>query len=386
MIQRWHDLEGLYIHWPFCPYRCSFCPFIALADHNDYMNQYQEALIEEIEQFGRLTNCKRPLRTVFLGGGTPSTWPDQLLLDTFVKLKDVFLFDKRQEITIEVNPGTVRSEQLRLWKNIGINRLSIGVQTLNSEVLRQLNRHQNNDNVYFLLDQASSIFENISVDLIVGLPGVDKHEWGSLLNEVVRWPIKHISIYCLMLHEKTKLYYECEKKKITLPNDDDVALMYEHAVEILARNDFHQYEVSNFAKQGFESEHNKIYWDYKSYKGFGLGACSFDGDIRSQNIQSLTEYFGALENKKSCIAFEEKLSERERRLEKIMLGLRMNRGLSRAEMLSDLLAGEKELYNKNIELLKQENFMIETDGMLSLTPKGLVLEHEIIARFFAEKN
>ncbi len=339
-----------------------------------------------MEEFGLLMGQKMAIQTVFLGGGTPSTWPDTLILDMFAKLKDVFFFADAQEVTIEVNPGTVRREQLALWREIGINRLSIGVQSLNNEVLQSLNRYQTRDDVYFLLNNASPLFDNISVDLIVGLPGVVEQEWQLLLDEVIRWPISHISIYCLMLHEQTKLYYQHKKGDIDLPDDDEVAAMYEYAVNMLVCHGFEQYEVSNFARPGYESKHNKVYWSHDLYKGFGLGACSFDGVVRSQNIQSLMEYVDAVENKKTTTVFEERLTDDQKRLEIIMLGLRTTYGVSCAQMLDELSDDKKEHCKQHIEWLKQHNFMREHNGRIHLTPKGMVVEHEIVARFFAEKK
>jgi len=356
---------------------------MALAQHDQFMERYHYALCKEVEQFGQVFKPKMPIQTIFLGGGTPSTWPDRLLLDMFVKLKNRFSFAGKQEITIEVNPGTVRTEQLQLWKQIGINRLSIGVQTLNDDVLRRLNRHQTKDDVYFLLNHASTVFDNISVDLIVGFPDVTHDEWKYLLEEVVRWPITHVSVYCLTVHEETKLYFEYKCGNIAMPDDDEVATMYEWGVEFFETNNFIQYEVSNFARPGYESKHNLVYWERKLYKGFGLGACSFDGAVRSQNQKSLMEYINALESGQTVTIFEERLTEDQVRLEIIMLGLRTTQGVCCAQMFDEFSQEEKARRVEHIKWLKQNNFMYEKNGHLLLTSKGLVVEHEIIATFFS---
>lgn len=218
--------RSVYLHWPFCPYKCHFCPFVALASHDQFMDQYHNALITEIKKFGESYESKLSLDTIYMGGGTPSTYPDHLLLDTFGILNKVFDVDAACEITIEVNPGTVRKEQIKLWREMGINRLSIGVQSIKDQVLQKLNRHQSAAQVREVLDFASEHFDNLSVDFILGLPGVSFKEWQELLQAAVKWPIKHMSVYFLMVHEDTPLYFGVKKKTISLPCDDEVVNAY----------------------------------------------------------------------------------------------------------------------------------------------------------------
>jgi len=347
------------------------------------MERYNNALCKEIEQFGKLLLRKRSIETIFLGGGTPSTWPDHLLLDMFAKLRNVFTFAATHEITIEINPGTIRVEQLELWKQVGINRLSIGVQTLDDKVLHRLNRHQTNNDVYFLIEHAPSIFDNISIDLIIGLPGVEKAAWKGLLKEVVSWPITHISLYCLTVHKQTKLYFETQIGSIKIPDDDYVADLYAWSVARLEQHGFNQYEVSNFARTGYESRHNMMYWQRKPYKGFGLGACSFDGTSRLQNQKNIMGYMYALEEEQSVTQFEEQLTSEQVQLEIIMLGLRTIKGVNYAQLMEGISEKERLRRVYYIEWLKQHNFMYDYDGCLRLTPKGMAVEHEIVATFFS---
>ena len=187
-------VTSFYIHWPFCPYRCHFCPFVALAGQDHYMGDYHEVLLKELGDYSESQSDTVPLKTVFFGGGTPSTYPLDLLAQTIEFLRNKQGFDSSYEMTIEVNPGTVTQEKLRLWKELGINRLSIGVQSLNDEVLKKLNRHQRAQDVYALLEGAAPLFDNLSVDLIVGLPGVTSEEWKGMINIITSWPIKHVSM------------------------------------------------------------------------------------------------------------------------------------------------------------------------------------------------
>jgi len=372
------ETHSLYLHWPFCPYRCTFCPFVALASHDQFMLRYKEALCKEILQFASVSGHKQKINTVFIGGGTPSTCPDEQILDISGKLRSVFIFNEDAEFTIEVNPGTVTESQLYLWKELGINRLSIGVQSLNDFVLKNLGRLQSSKDVFNLLNCAQKVFDNISVDLILGLPGVLESEWKKLLKTIVCWPIKHISIYFLTVHKDTKLYYRIKSKKIVLPNEDKLVDLYRWSVEFLSQKGFKQYEISNFAKPGYESKHNETYWERKSYKGFGLGACSFDGTKRFQNHKNLMIYLQGVERGENIEILEEELTEEQIRLEKLMLGLRRSKGIKCSELFDGLSQSKKHRVEKNLELLKVKKLIFQKDENLFLTLSGLAVENEIV--------
>ncbi len=374
------NTRSLYIHWPFCPYRCHYCPFVALASHDPFMERYHNALIKEIKDFGKNYQGKLPLDTIYFGGGTPSTYPDHLLLDMFAILREFFIFDEKTEITLEVNPGTVRYEQLEFWKKLGINRMSIGVQSLNDSVLHKLNRLQKATDVYSLLENAPKYFDNISVDVILGLPGVTKAEWEQLLATVVTWNITHLSMYVLEVHDSTPLFFNVASKKVTLPCDDEVVNGYYWSREFLARHGFVQYEVSSFARMGKESRHNTTYWERKPYRGFGLGACSFDGTARLQNEKNLMKYLESVEKDVYQPSFTEIISKDQIYAEKIMLGLRRIKGVCWEEISSDLTDEQKEKITATISILQEKKLIAENNGRLQLTPAGLVVENEIITR------
>ena len=257
--------RSLYIHWPFCPYKCHFCPFVALASHDQFMTQYHHALVKEIEQFepsGKLT-----IDTIFFGGGTPSTYPSDLLLDMFGTLRRKFIISDTAEITIEVNPGTVQEEQLIVWKQLGINRLSIGVQSLKDSVLNKLNRKQSLADVRWLIEKAASYFNALSVDLILGLPGVSEQEWKQMLADIVQWPIVHISIYFLTVHEETPLYFKVKKQEVLLPPDDAVVDLYIWSIEFLKIMGLNNMRFLILASQVYHSRHNSAYWNEQHIKG-----------------------------------------------------------------------------------------------------------------------
>lgn len=377
------DTRSFYIHWPFCPYKCSFCPFVAIAGHDQFMSRYHTALLKEIKDFGDKAG-KLPLDTIFLGGGTPSTYPLPLLLDTFGTLEDMFVIDSQTEITIEVNPGTVSPEHLTVWKQVGINRLSIGVQSLKDSALKSLNRHQSASQVLSLLEQAAPMFDNVSVDLILGLPEVSPDEWKELLEQVVTWPIKHVSVYFLTIHENTPLYFKVQQNKVDLLPDETIIPLYHWTVDWLAQHGYGQYELSNFAKPGYESRHNTVYWERKPYKGFGIGACSFDGALRLQNEKNLMKYMAAVDQNQSLVGSVETLSADQVHLERLMLGLRRRVGVSLDDITQGLDEQNTHKRIKAIERLKSHGFLFERDGRLVLTPQGLLLENEVIVQIARE--
>ncbi|HSC25047.1 MAG TPA: radical SAM family heme chaperone HemW [Candidatus Babeliales bacterium] len=372
--------RSLYIHWPFCPYRCHYCPFVALASHDPFMERYHNALTKEIQEFGSNYANRLPLNTIYFGGGTPSTYPDHLLRDMFATLNQFFIFDENTEITFEVNPGTVRFEQLSLWKELGINRISIGVQSLNDSVLHKLNRLQKATDVYSLLDKAPSYFDNISVDVILGLPGISMIEWKELLAKIVTWNITHISMYILEVHDSTPLFFNVSSKKVILPCDDEVVDAYYWSREFLINHNFNQYEISSFAKTKKESRHNSMYWERLPYRGFGLGACSFDGTSRLQNEKNLIKYLESIEQNKYKPVFTEIITKDQIYVEKIMLGLRRTKGVCWEEISNNLTVVQKKELKTIINTLQKEKLIIENNGRLQLTPAGLVIENEIITR------
>lgn len=348
------------------------------------MQQYHDALLQEIENFAvsnRSTSLKT-IRTIYIGGGTPSTWPVDLLAQMFEKLRAQFFIDADAEITLEVNPGTVTEEKVQAWKRIGINRLSIGVQSLNDEVLKKLNRHQTAVDVEYVLSTASLYFENISVDFIVGLPEISFEDWKSYILRAMKWPIKHISVYFLTVHEKTPLYFKVQQNKISLPPDDTTVDMYEWLVATLQDHGFLRYEISNFAKPGYDSKHNASYWNRSAYKGFGLGACSFNGSYRYRNTKNLNSYIQSQGQYQLLIEEIEELTDQQITMEKIMLGLRQARGIDMYDIIYRYTDLQKESFFQGVKLLQEKGLLQQHDGFLKLTPQGYALENEVAVRLF----
>jgi len=347
------------------------------------MERYHLALKKELTLWGNPAD-KANIRTIFFGGGTPSTYPSELLLDTFGTIKDVVNMAQRAEVTIEVNPGTVRKEQLELWKSIGINRLSIGVQYAKDRVLQALNRHHSKDDVMYVLELAPKFFENISVDLMLGLPGVSERAWKEFVKEVVTWPISHVSLYCLMLHENTSLFFRVQRNNVVLPEDSVIRRLYLWTVDFLAKHGIYQYEVSNFARKGCESLHNLAYWKRHAYKGFGLAACSFDGINRTQNESNLTMYLSKVESGILPVNFSEKLTESDERLEKIMLGLRRITGIPCSLLKDGVSKSTWDMVFRKVLLFEEQGLLVRDGDNIRLTTTGFIVENELITELSRE--
>jgi oxygen-independent coproporphyrinogen-3 oxidase len=354
-----------------------------MASHEQFMTQYHQALLGEIEQNISFLPEKPALKTIYFGGGTPSTYPIPLLLDTSATLRRYFHFDESTEVTIEVNPGTVTPELLSVWSEIGVNRLSIGVQSLKDVVLKSLNRHQTRADVERLLQEASRIFKNLSVDFILGLPDISDEEFKDMIRQAMNWPIQHISIYFLTVHEDTPLYFKVTSNKVKLPPDDAMVDLYNWTVDYLGQHGFMQYEISNFAKKGFESIHNAAYWQRKPYRGFGLGACSFNGTVRFQNSKNLGKYIQASTDKQSVVEMSEELTESQIMLEKLMLGLRQVRGVSISQYVPSLSKERQNRFFETVKILENAQLLVCQNDSIRLTPKGYAVENEITLKLFS---
>lgn len=377
--QRDRSTASLYLHWPFCPYKCHFCPFVALAAHDEYMVEYHQALCQELKTFAMQAPRER-IETVYLGGGTPSTYPPELLLDTFGILKEYYSFSPEAEITLEVNPGTVSEQKLQAWSQAGINRLSVGVQSLNDKVLRDLNRHQAARDVEELMEKAGPLFDNISIDLILGLPGIADDEWKAYLHKVVSWPIKHLSMYFLTVHENTPLYFGVKRQKYVLPPDESVVDLYEWSVAFLAQAGFEQYEISNFARPGYASRHNSIYWQRLPYKGFGLGACSFDGARRFQNDKNLLSYLRKARAGESLSIFAEELSDQQEKLEVCMLTMRLRKGFDVASLMTAASPVARAAAFELLHDMADRGYIVLNGSVVTMTARGLSVENELVVR------
>ncbi|HBS48471.1 TPA: hypothetical protein DEO28_01045 [Candidatus Dependentiae bacterium] len=383
--------KSIYIHYPFCIHKCTYCDFLSFEKHDSFAQQYHNALCNEITSFSSLftdSQDHQKIKTIYIGGGTPSIYPKDLFADMVKLIDQKFDISNLEEFTIEANPHGLTEDRVKLWKDLGINRVSLGVQILNDQVLAEYNRFQTRSDVLHSIDIVSKHFDNITVDLILGFSQISQKEWMANLQEVVTWPIKHISIYLLTIYENTQLFYKIKNKELEPKSDEELIDTFEKTIDFLKANGFLQYEISNFAKKGFESKHNLVYWDRESYVGLGLGAASFDGESRSTNLKNLQKYLQLYKipldfRYKNEIPFQfysftEELDEKKKKNEKMMLGLRKTSGVELRDMVYFLSMDDQAVMLKKINFLKELGLIHQQGQKISLTFKGMMLEEEII--------
>lgn len=373
-----HPPESLYIHWPFCTSKCYYCDFVALEQHSDFQDAYHTTLMHEIAAYATTLPTKPIIKTIFIGGGTPSLYPPDKLAELFAHLRQVFDLSQTDEITLEANPADITEDKADAWDQVGINRISCGVQVLDDDVLQRLNRRQRIIDVHKAAAILPKYFTNVSMDLIIGLPGVSNTTWNKTVQTIASWPIQHISIYFLTVHEKTPLYYKVSKGELVLPNEDALLDLYEQTVTYLAVQGFNQYEISNFSKPGLSSTHNTRYWNRRPYKGFGIGAASFDGANRTINEKNLTRYLDAGQNGMFSPSETETLTPQQVSLERIMLSLRQVSGMLLNDMINCVGVERQDVLLARLEELAQTGLLRIENNRVTLTLRGMILENEVV--------
>lgn len=370
--------SALYIHIPFCDHKCIYCDFYSIIT-SDNITSFLNSLKKEIEYFSKLYSADRKFSSIFFGGGTPSLMQPEYLADIITHLKKYFIVDDNAEITMETNPGTVDKEKLKKFKEGGINRISIGIQSFDEEELKFLTRIHDKQTAIQTVNNAADVgFDNISIDLIFNLPNQTKEKWLTNLQTAIALPIKHISTYSLILERGTILNKMVLDKKVTMQDADYDADLYEATIDFLVSNGFYQYEVSNFTKPGFECVHNNAYWRYRDYLSFGTSSHSFVDGKRWWNYSSLKKYISEVELNNHATMNSEIISKDQIHDEYIMLALRSS-GLD----LNDyqIRFAENNWIKKNnsyFELLKNEHHLTINNNWIKLTSKGYAVCDEIL--------
>ncbi|MDQ7818242.1 MAG: radical SAM family heme chaperone HemW [Melioribacteraceae bacterium] len=371
---------AIYIHIPFCDHKCIYCDFYSIISYEN-VTSFLSALKSEIAFFSEKFSEEREIISIYFGGGTPSFMTPEYIGQIIDEIKNRFNVRQDAEVTIETNPGTVSSEKLLQFRNTGINRISIGIQSFDEAELKFLTRiHDSKTAKQTVRDAQAAGYENISIDLIFNLPKQTKSKWHSNLDQAIELPIKHISAYSLILEPGTILNKMVLDGKVKMQSEDYDADLYEMTIDFLTQKGFAQYEVSNFALPGYESVHNNAYWRYKDYFGFGTSAHSFINGKRWWNFSSLRFYNEAVSKKKNAVAGEEILTEVQKLREYVMLALR-SKGLDTAE-LKNLFGGSWLTKNRNyISELLDKKYILFKDSLIKLTPKGYALCDEILTKF-----
>ena len=367
---------GVYIHIPFCASKCGYCDFCSLPGRENLMPLYQDAVLIQLQE--ALPRMKDYfMDTVYFGGGTPSYYGHKRLIEILQEIKASNRLLKNSEITVECNPDSVRRSDLKELRREGVNRLSIGAQSANDELLRLIGRRHNWRQVVLAVKRARQAgFRNISLDLIYGLPSQTREDWADTLSQALELKPAHISCYGLRLEEGTPMYDEYHDSPL-LPSEDDQADMYLYAVDLLERHGYYQYEISNFARRGYESMHNLKYWRLGDYIGFGASAASNVGMLRYTYTRNVREYISGVLGDKDIIAEQEELTDFDRASEYLMLGMRTCWGVSRAEY--------QEVYKSPFEPLEEVFDLFAKNGWASLdndrwhfTPGGFLVSNVLI--------
>ena len=366
---------GIYIHIPFCASKCAYCNFYSLASAEKLMPVFHSALLRHIKEYSPQLDGYL-IDTVYIGGGTPSHYGSGRLVSIFNALKKYGHVLLDAEVTAEINPGSITREDLYKLRRAGFNRLSIGVQCADDKTLKSLGRtHTFADSEEVVRNARQTGFENISIDIIYGLPSQDKNSWAETVARAAGLKTEHVSCYGLSIEEGTRLYMF--KDSPFLPDDDTQADMYLYAVETLARFGYKQYEISSFARRGFESKHNIKYWLGDDYIGFGPGAHSYIGRCRYSFIEDVEKYIERVTLGQVVVEYSEEMSDFENAGEYLMLRLRTTHGIS-----------EEEYYNIYrlkmdfiLELLRKyeaNGWAQNKDGRWRFTPKGFFLSNTLI--------
>lgn len=371
--------SAIYIHIPFCDHKCIYCDFYSIIT-SDNINRFLSSLEKEILHYSKNYPDERIYSSIYFGGGTPSLMEPGYLKEIISYLKNNYRISEDAEITMETNPGTVDKEKLRLFRKSGINRISIGIQSFDNDDLTFLTRIHDKDTAIQTVLLANEIgFENISIDLIFNLPGQTKEKWKMNLHKAVELHVKHISAYSLILERGTILNKMVLDDKVAIQDDDYDAELYELTIDFLETNGFAQYEVSNFAKPGYECRHNNAYWRYRDYLSFGPSSHSFMNGRRWWNFSSLKHYISEIEKNGNAVANYENISNEMALNEYIMLALR-SKGLDlhdfEQKFGSSWILQKKDLLTKLLE----QKLISANNKFISLTPKGYALCDEILSK------
>jgi len=368
-----------YVHIPFCTQICYYCDFSKVFIKNQPVDSYLEHLLEEFASYDI-----QKLRTLYIGGGTPTALSApqlEVLLDGLTKNLDLSVLE---ELTIEANPGDLDEDKIAVLKNSAVNRVSLGVQTFDDKMLKKIGRSHLENDIYENIDRLKLAgFDNISIDLIYALPGQTMEQVKDNVAKAIALDIPHMSLYSLILENHTVFMNRMRRGKLPLPKEEVEAEMFEYIIAELERAGFEHYEISNFSKSGFESRHNLMYWDNAEYYGIGAGASGYVNGVRYKNHGPIRHYLKAVEEGNARI-HEEHLSLREQMEEEMFLGLRKKTGVSKARFEEKFERSFDGLYGEIVRDLVQQGLMLVDGDRVRMTKRGLFLGDTVAERFILE--
>ena len=368
-----------YVHIPFCTQICYYCDFSKVFIKNQPVESYLEHLLQEFHSYDI-----QKLRTLYIGGGTPTALSAsqlEVLLDGLTKNLDLSMLE---ELTIEANPGDLDADKIAVLQNSAVNRVSLGVQTFDDKMLKKIGRSHTEKDIYENIDRLKLAgFDNISIDLIYALPGQTMDQVKDNVAKAIALDIPHMSLYSLILENHTVFMNRMRRGKLPLPKEELEAEMFEYIIAELERAGFEHYEISNFSKQGFESRHNLMYWDNAEYYGIGAGASGYVDGVRYKNHGPIRHHLKAVEEGSVRIN-EEHLSQREQMEEEMFLGLRKKSGVSMARFEEKFERSFQELYGDIVKDLIQQGLMQVDGDRVRMTKRGLFLGDTVAERFILE--
>ena len=363
---------GIYIHIPFCKQKCFYCDFCSFANKNEMQEKYVETVINEIKNITHKE--KYTVTTIYLGGGTPSILNPEYIKNILQEIKSSFKILDDAEITIEINPGTVNEEKLKRYKEYGINRLSIGLQSANDKILKNIGRihdYKQFEETFFFARKCG--FKNINVDLMIGLPTQAIEDVKQTLEKIIQKNPEHISVYSLIIEEGTTIEKLINENKLQLPDEETERIMYWTVVNELKENGYNQYEISNFSKKTYESKHNTNCWKQKQYIGLGTSAHSYLNKKRYSNTNNIEQYIKNIQesNISKNITIHEEQTEESTMNEYMLLGLRMIQGININEFKQKFKTDPTIKYKEIQEKLQKENLIQITKTSIKLTKQGI---------------
>lgn len=374
------------MHIPFCKQKCFYCDFISYAGKENFIKEYVCAIKNEIEKVALSIKEEIEINTIYIGGGTPSIIDSKYITKILKVINNNFKVMVDAEITIELNPGTVIKEKLEDYKRSGINRLSIGLQSTQDSLLEQIGRIHNYEqflNTYKLARKVG--FKNINIDLMLALPNQTLELLEDSIHEIIKLNPEHISVYSLILEEKTKLYNLVQNKVVQLIDENLERKMYWRVKEILHKNGYIHYEISNFAKKGYESRHNMNCWGQEQYIGFGVAAHSYFNNVRYSNVENIEDYIKIFNTKEvnieDVVIIHEKQSIKDMQKEYMMLGLRKIDGVKISEFKNKFIQNPLYIFRNELNKLVNEGLLEIDDDSIKLTNKGLDLANIVFSEF-----
>ncbi|MBU7593645.1 oxygen-independent coproporphyrinogen III oxidase [Metabacillus halosaccharovorans] len=375
-------IQSAYIHIPFCHHICHYCDFNKVFFKQQPVDEYIEMLIKEMHHRSEISR-EHPLKTIFIGGGTPTALSAKQLDRLFEGITNELLPGNQiVEFAVEANPGELTEEKLSVLKNAGVNRLSIGVQSFDDELLKKIGRVHRTEDVFRTVNQAEKAgFDNISLDLMYALPGQTVEQFKKTLETAFTLNVKHYSAYSLIIEPKTVFYNLMQKGRLSLPPQEQEAIMYEMAMEEMEKQGFKQYEISNYAIPGYESNHNITYWNNEYYYGFGAGAHGYEDGIRTSNIGPVKKYMENVLGLGYAFQSQHQVSIEEAMEEEMFLGLRKVEGVYKERFFEkfDLTLDSK--FGEQIKQLVNKGLLVDTEKSIFLTRKGKLLGNEVFQEF-----